>query len=638
MRKWVIILILAFLLISIRIFYLNFYLNDYYTKLFNNKTNLYVYGESSERGKIFDVNGKVLVDNVGIKEIYFQKNNYLQQSDEIEIAYKLASILDIEEANINNQQKFWLIINNSDLLTEEEKGLFKERKLSLKEVNSLKEARAKIDEFSSLDKKAAHIYYLMNKDYEYQKKVIKKNVSEEEYAQVMEANLKGITGEISWERTYPYDDSLRSILGFIGPIYKENKDEYLEKGYTLADIVGLSSLELEYEDYLKGSKAIYKVNSDGTLKLIKEEEKGSDLYLSIDIDIQKKLEEESKKELLLSKEKPNTEYFKEVYSAIGNPSTGEIIAILGIRLNDNHTFSDVTSNIISSSYTVGSVVKGASITVGYNYDLIKEKEKIKDGCIKLFFNPEKCSWKYLGYLDDLKALEQSSNYYQFQLAIKLLNLEYKPNMKLNVTNKEFQIYRDAFQSFGLGTKTGIDLPNEKEGGQGNKIADDLYLNLTIGQYDTYTPISLLQYINCFASKKRLKLNLVNKIIKKDEVISYEPIILNDINISDENFTRIKLGLSHVALYGTGKNVVNNLYNPIAKTGTAQSFYDKDDDGIIDTSTRTTSLVALAPLDNPKYSLAIVAPNVAHPNQGSTYIYRITNHLSRTMTDFLFLNY
>ncbi|MBQ3438330.1 MAG: hypothetical protein IJG31_07515, partial [Fusobacterium sp.] len=50
-------------------------------------------------------------------------------------------------------------------------------------------------------------------------------------------------------------------------------------------------------------------------------------------------------------------------------------------------------NIINTSYTVGSVVKGATITVGYNNNLINEKTKVNDSCVKLYLVPKKCSYK-----------------------------------------------------------------------------------------------------------------------------------------------------------------------------------------------------------------------------------------------------
>jgi cell division protein FtsI/penicillin-binding protein 2 len=95
-------------------------------------------------------------------------------------------------------------------------------------------------------------------------------------------------------------DSIKSIIGTTGSITKEKKEEYLSKGYSLDDEVGTSYLEEQYEEYLRGKKAVYKVNNDNSLTLIEEEQRGKDLYLTIDINIQEQSQEIIKKYLRLN--------------------------------------------------------------------------------------------------------------------------------------------------------------------------------------------------------------------------------------------------------------------------------------------------------------------------------------------------
>ena len=199
-------------------------------------------------------------------------------------------------------------------------------------------------------------------------------------------------------------------------------------------------------------------------------------------------------------------------------------------------FHDVTTNILTSSFTVGSVIKGASHTVGYQNNLIDIGKKINDSCVKLYLVPEKCSYKKLGLIDDITALKTSSNYYQFMTAIKLTGNRYKKNMKLNATEEHFNIYRNTFASFGLGSKTGIDLENESTGIKGKIIADDLLLNLSIGQYDTYTPLQIMNYINTIAtSGTRYSLHYLKEIKNNDKTIyEYEPTILNIVIVLSQN--------------------------------------------------------------------------------------------------------
>ena len=326
---------------------------EYYTKLLDEKTNIYVYGISAPRGRILDCNGKVLVDNIGIKTIYYNKIKGITKSKELEIAGLLANILSVDEATIDELKEYYLINNNDGkyLITDEEYKLFEERKITKEEIDIKKRARITDDmlNYSSKEKTQAHIYSLMNKGYIYSKKKIASNLTEEEYAKIIESKIPGITGELSWDRIYLYGDTLKNIFGRIGSITKETKEYYLTKDYELTDTVGISYLENVYEDYLRGKKAKYKVGSDYTLTLLEEEQKGNDLILSIDIDMQIKTEEILKDKLILAKKYGNTEYFKDSYALVSDPLTGSIKAISGIRLNDDNTFSDISLNNINKS-------------------------------------------------------------------------------------------------------------------------------------------------------------------------------------------------------------------------------------------------------------------------------------------------
>ncbi len=617
---------------------------EFFTLALNNKTVVYVNGGSAPRGRILDTNGKVLVDNLGVKTIYYNKIKGISTSEEIEIAKKLASILSVDEGSILEQKEFWLVNNNngSNLITEEEYKLLDERKLSSSDLYDLKIERITEDmlnEENELFKESAKIYSLMNDGYVYSKKEILKRVSDEEYAKVIESNIPGVTGELSWERIYLYGDTLRNILGSVGSIPSEEVDEYLSNGYELTDIVGISYLEKEYEEFLKGKKAKYLVNSDNTLTLVEEEQRGSDLVLSIDIDIQMKAEEIIKDKILLGKKYPNTDYYKDSYALVSDPLTGQIIAMAGIRLNSDDTWSDISLNTINKSFTIGSAVKGATIAVGYQNNLIEMGKYITDSCVKLYLTPQKCSFKSLGRINDLTALAYSSNYYQFMIAIALTGNTYKPNMKLNATEEHFKIYRDMLASFGLGAITNIDLPGETTGIIGSTVADDLLLNLAIGQYDTYTPIEVLQYINSMASGTRMSLSLMKEIRCDDEVVVENEIeVLNDVAVDEEYLNRIREGLTLVLKEGTGKIYVRDDLLAAGKTGTSESFYDSDNDGKVDVQTITSTFAGYFPNEDPKYSVVVITPNISHNNGTNDTMYYGASKITKELTSFLADNY
>ena len=613
---------------------------DEYKELLMSKTQIYITGSSAPRGRILDKSGNVLVDNIGVKTIYYNKIKGITTKEEIAIAQKLASILTINSADENTLKEYWLVLNDNGkfLITEEEYQLLEERKITTAELNKLKKERITSDmlaQFSEEDSKSAYIYSLMNDGYIYNKKLILKNVAESEYAKIMESNIPGITGELSWERTYLYGDTLKNIFGSIGLIPEEKKEEYLTLGYELTDTVGLSYLEEEYEEHLKGTKAKYLVNSDNTLTLISEEKRGNDLVLSIDIDLQLKVEEIIKDKIVLGDKYPNTDYYKDSYALVSDPNTGSILAIAGIRRNDDDTWSDISLNTINKSFTIGSAVKGATIAVGYKYGLIEMGKYIIDSCVKLYLVPEKCSFKSLGRINDLTALANSSNYYQYLIAIGLTGNTYKPNIKLNATEEHFNIYRNTLASFGLGVKTEIDLPGEQTGIIGKTVADDLLLNLAIGQYDTYTPVEVLQYINSLATGKRVSLSLMQEIKNGDEVIVQNTSkVLNEIDLDPIYLERIREGLKLVLSEGTGRIYVDKRVNAAGKTGTSESFYDSDLDGKVDVATITSTFAGYFPADNPQYSVVVITPNISHNNGTNDTMYYGASKITKDITNHL----
>lgn len=611
-------------IVASRYTYLYVFKHDYYYNKYLQVSNKIVYGLNAPRGRILDRNGKVLVDNIGVNTIVFHHLDNIKVKD---IAIILNNIIEVEPAGVDYQKKYYLLYEETDsLLTKEEKDLYDRRKLTLKEIEDIKLSRIK-PTYTKEEQKLITLYYLLTDGYSYDSKIIKEDVSDEICAKVNTTNIPGLTCEYTTKRIYLYD-TLNDIYGHVGNISKENKEYYLNNGYSLNDQVGLSYLEKEYDEYLRGKKAEYLVNSDNSLTLIKDSVQGNDIYLSIDIDLQLKINDIIKENLTKSESLKNTKYYNTSYVIVSNPNTGEIIASTGImKIKDN--YHDVSTNLLTSSFTVGSVIKGASHTVGYQNNLIKEGKKINDSCVKLYLVPEKCSYKKLGLIDDITALKTSSNYYQFITAIKLTGNTYKKNIKLNVTEEHFNIYRNTFASFGLGSSTGIDLENESTGIKGKTIAPDLLLNLSIGQYDTYTALGLTNYINTIATKgNRYSLHYLKEVKNNNETIyTYQPNLLN--TVENSNFKRIIKGFKEVLYTGTGRGYTDTKYKPAGKTGTSETVYSKD----ITTITQTYAM--FAPYDNPKYSIVVISPNISYNNDKDTYIAPINRYISKEVSKLVF---
>lgn len=663
---------IIFLIIFIVICFVVIILKLGYLQLFNIKASLLelnklstktVYGPSMPRGRIYDRNYNVIVDNVGTNLISYKKESEMKTSDEIKIAYKLAEKLDVNYSDLKdrNLREFYLANNKEKgdaKITDEEEKLYERRKIKASEIENLKLERITDEElatYTNLDKEAAYIYYLMNNGYYYDEKTIKDNATDEEYAYVAQnlSELKGVSISTSWQRIYPYGDTLRQILGNVSTskigIPEEYKAEYLNKGYSLNDRVGLSYLEYQYEDELKGTKDEYEVKN-GKKTLVKKGKRGNDIILSIDINLQIELEKIIEEELIKAKKEANTEYYDHTSVIITDPNTGQILAMASKQItttSDGYKISDYTTNILTGSDTPGSVVKGASMLVGYKTGNLKIGDVFYDKCIKFKNTPKKCSWSNsLGALNDITALKFSSNSYQFQLALKVANVDYYYNMPINIDDTALNTYRSIFNSLGLGVKSGIDLPFETEGYKGKASNAGLLLNYSIGQYDTYSVLQLSSYINTIINDgKRLKLNLVSEIrdatltdelgtVKKN----YEKEILNEVDIDKVYFERVKEGFKSVMEGYLGKGYMGNSPNPAGKTGTSESFYDANLDGKVDTETYSKSFIGYAPYDNPVMSIVAISPHISHKNGSSSYTSNVNKRIVSRICNIFFENY
>lgn len=659
----IIFMFLMFLIIIIKLSFMQTYnLNASLGNLKKLSTKI-VYGPSMPRGRILDRNYNVIVDNVGTNIISYKKEANVSVKDEIDYAYLLASKIDINYAKLtkNSLKDFWIVNNKEKAdkkITDKEYELYKRRKLKAKDLEALKKMRITDEDlsiYSDIDKKSAYIYYLMNHGYSYDDKVIKEDITPLEYAFVEQNknNLKGFSVSSSWKRTYPYGDTLRQILGNVSTseqgILKSDAASYLNKGYSLNDRVGISYLEKMYEDELKGKKDKYQI-VNGKKTLIEKGRRGNDIVLSIDINIQQSLEEIIKEELINAKKEPNTKYYDHTSVIITDPKTGGVLAMASKQISENaegYKISDYTTNLLTGSDTPGSIVKGASMLTGYSSGNLKIGEVLYDKCIKFKNTPRKCSWKTsLGALNDLKALELSSNSYQFQVALKVANVKYYDNMPIKIDEAPFKVYRSVFNSLGLGVKSGIDLPFETEGYKGKEYNAGLLLNYSIGQYDTYSVMQLASYVNTIINEgERLKLNLVKEVkyATKDDSIgktksTYQKTVLNNSNIDNIYFKRVKEGFSSVMKGVLGRGYMGNSPDPAGKTGTSETFYDSDLDGKVDTETYSKSFIGYAPKDDPVMSIVAISPHVRYKNANSTYASNVNKRIVSRICNIFFENH
>ena len=282
-----IIVILIFGLFTYRFYDLRIKNHDYYLNLYEKATTKYFYGLTDYRGRILDTNGKVLIDNKKINIITYRLINNPDTDYLINLAYKLISILNLtDEATKDELKKYYLLTENTNyLLTNIDKDNLKYRKITNAEIEKIKYNRIdkEIEKYTLKDRLAIHTYYLLTNGYAYDTKIVLKNVSENVCMQIIEYNLTGLACDYVYERENLYN-IVPSIIGRVGSIQREDAASYLEKGYLKNDLVGLSGLELFYEETLHGKKDKYIINNDNTLSLVEKGGSGNDLILNIALD------------------------------------------------------------------------------------------------------------------------------------------------------------------------------------------------------------------------------------------------------------------------------------------------------------------------------------------------------------------
>ncbi len=626
------------------------------------KTEDIVISTTVPRGEIYDRNGNSIVSNKGKNAILY--TNWKYKPDELrETAEKLADLIDmdskmeLDKITDIDKKDYWLLLHPKKVkekVTVEEDNALKEKfsdKDYQKQFNELLRSRVTAGETESLtahDLESLAIYRLMTSGYYYTPIVIKNDgVTEEELARVSEnlSSMPGVDTAKDWDRTYEYGDTLKSVLGKVSSTQKgipaEQKDEYLAKGYNMNDRVGLSYIEKQYEDVLRGKKQAVEYVKDKkdqivSSKVLSEGKAGSDLFLSIDMKLQLEVEKIIEEELRKTKAGyAGTQFLDRAFVVLMDPHTGEVLTMAGKQLVKNdktgtQEVQDFALGNITTSYNVGSAVKGAMVLTGYKEGVIHPYSTMLDEVMSVKGSNDFKSWKVMNTINDLQALQQSSNVYMAKTAIAIGKGHYAAGQPLNIDLQAYTTIRNSFGEMGLGVRTGIDLPNEMAGFKGD-INPNLPANLmflSIGQYDTYTNMQLAQYISTIANGGyRIEPHIVKEIRSsgkgKEEkygVLEQEikPNVLNKLDMKEEWMNQVQKGFRMVMQPGgTGSVFAGSAYSPAGKTGTAQAFYDGPmrGDYKMPPEVMNVSLVAYAPYENPEVAMAVMVPWVYTTDNG-----------------------
>ena len=593
-----IIICLIFAVVSVRLVFLQIRnQEDYAAKLENYSSQKQT--DSTARGEMVDRNGKVIAKTVSSHNIVYFPPKDTTSEEQWKLAQTFAKDFKVDHKGMTNSdyQDLYMFLHKDEkgnkdsgknLLSEQEKETLtaeeQEKKIrsriTMKMVNELADDDIK-DAFS--------VYLSMRKLPNNQNKVILEDVDSDSVAKLMENKDKYRGFDVnlgSWKREYPYKDTLRDVLGSITTskqgVPSELRSYYEAMGYSLTDRVGQSGLEKQYEDLLSGTPRVSEISydSDGTaiMNETSSGKNGYDLHLTIDVELQKKVDDILEDTLKKYAGTAGREKFKKAIVVLMNPQTGEIYAMSGKYLDEDGKIQNYSSGAYLDAFASGSVVKGATVYMMLYQGIQTRYSTEQDEQMKIAGTPFKQSFNTYGTVNSIRALAVSSNVYMFKSVIKLAGGNYVYNQPLGITNemaqKTFKLMRNYYSMFGLGTKTGLDVPNEAQGFTGNTMNPGLLLDYSIGQYDNYTPIQLVQYAATIANGgKKVQPKLVNTATEVNTdytVYENKTQVLSALPGSKEDLETIQMGFREVVAGEHAIDPIKSLDVQVAaKTGTAE---------------------------------------------------------------------
>lgn len=593
-----IIICLIFAVVSVRLVFLQIRnQEDYAAKLENYSSQKQT--DSTARGEMVDRNGKVIAKTVSSHNIVYFPPKDTTSEEQWKLAQTFAKDFKVDHKGMTNSdyQDLYMFLHKDEkgnkdsgknLLSEQEKETLtaeeQEKKIrsriTMKMVNELADDDIK-DAFS--------VYLSMRKLPNNQNKVILEDVDSDSVAKLMENKDKYRGFDVnlgSWKREYPYKDTLRDVLGSITTskqgVPSELRSYYEAMGYSLTDRVGQSGLEKQYEDLLSGTPRVSEISydSDGTaiMNETSSGKNGYDLHLTIDVELQKKVDDILEDTLKKYAGTAGREKFKKAIVVLMNPQTGEIYAMSGKYLDEDGKIQNYSSGAYLDAFASGSVVKGATVYMMLDQGIQTRNSTEQDEEMKIAGTPFKRSFNTYGTVNSIRALAVSSNVYMFKSVIKLAGGNYVYNQPLGITNemaqKTFKLMRNYYSMFGLGTKTGLDVPNEAQGFTGNTMNPGLLLDYSIGQYDNYTPIQLVQYAATIANGgKKVQPKLVNTATEVNTdytVYENKTQVLSALPGSKEDLETIQMGFREVVAGEHAIDPIKSLDVQVAaKTGTAE---------------------------------------------------------------------
>jgi cell division protein FtsI (penicillin-binding protein 3) len=407
-------------------------------------------------------------------------------------------------------------------------------------------------------------------------------------ARINALNLKGIYFEKEPKRYYPNGELAAQVLGYVG-----------------MDDEGLSGIEREYDDQLRGRPGQMLIQVDARRRKFNRIEKppdpGDNIVLTIDQNIQYIAEQELKAAISDTHSPDGT-------IIVANPRTGEILALanwptFNPNLSRAITPQALKNRAVSDVYEPGSTFKVVTISAALEERITNPNEVYDCQMGSIVVNGMRIrDHKPFGLLPVSDILAKSSDVGAIKIALRL---------------GEERFYK-YIRAFGFGQQTGIELPGETRGlakplNRWSKVSIGA---ISMGQEIGVSPLQLETMISTIANDgvwvaPRIVAGTTQPRNTPQTVVfqsNEQRRVLSPLTAA-----RMKSMMEGVILHGTGRKAILEGYSSAGKTGTAQKV-DPGTHGYSRTN-YVASFAGFAPVNNPAITVAVILDSPVGPHQG-----------------------
>jgi penicillin-binding protein 2 len=428
-------------------------------------------------------------------------------------------------------------------------------------------------------------------------------------------NMPGVVVNVRPVRYYPNKNIAAHILGYVGEITRSELDKRSDEGYKLKDLLGKEGVENTYDNFLRGEDGGQRLEIDvygRPVRTVGEQDPipGNDMRLTVDLELQKVVEKslEGKRGAVI----------------VMDPRNGEILAMASSPSYDPNIFAaplgkdewrrmDIEGhpflNRALSTYPPGSTFKVVNLSATLQENTANLKETFDCKGYMILGNRRAECWysKGHGKLNILEGLVNSCDIVFYELGLR---------------NGPALLSRYA-KGYGLGQRTGIDLPGELSGFVPTEewkknVLHDVWvkgdsINYGIGQgFLIVTPLQMANVYGTIATGKRYEPHVLMDVKERGgkTLFKFESKEIGSLPISSSNVDLLRQTLRDIVKRGTGIGA-GVLGMPAAgKTGTAEN-----------PGLAHAWFICYAPYQRPE---VVVVAFVEHGEHGD----RVTAHMTR----------